>query len=480
MHGRARSLLVVMALTVATLVPASGSAAAPTEVAGTPVMGPPLLSQGELIDWYKANVPSNLPLRAGSPSVSIERLVRYYYEEGAKEGVAPDWAFLQGLHETAWFHFPAGKCVRPEDHNYAGMGAFRCDELNSDGLPKFVWRFATVREGVRAHLQYMRAYADPNVSTPSDLGSPIPHAERPSPSTGATTTFRSQWQWAVSSYRVNNGGPWTVYDQYGGGVWAVDPEYWDPKLRRYIERALTHNGYPANASAQRVWHLRYVNRGGSADSRAFLGTAGAEFLACDWNRNGRETPAVFRDGRWQISNSRDGSGPYTTFTYGRKGDLPLCGDWNGDGRGTVGIVRDGTWHLKNSLSGGSSDISFHYGRVTRGDKPIVGDWNGNGRETPGIIRDGAWHLRNSHSGGPGQIVFTYGRLTRGDLPLVGDWNGNGRDGPGIVRDGTWHLRNSLTGGPGQIVFTYGRVMQGDVPLVGDWTGDGRDTPAIVR
>ena len=471
MRGRTRSLIVVMALAIVSVGPVAGSSAA--SAGSTPIMGPPVMSQSEVVAWYKANVPSSLPLRAGEPSVSIEQLVRIYYEEGAKEGVRSDLAFLMGLHETAWFNFPEGGCVRPDDYNYAGMGAYNCDtHLNDDGLPYYVWRFSSVREGVRAHLQYLRAYADPSVSTPSDLGSPIPKARD-------DRNFTNQWQWMVSTWRVNNGGPWTTYDEYGDGIWAADPLYW-PKIRDYIERALTYNGYPKNAATQKVWHLRYANRGGSADSRAFLGTPGSDYLACDWNGNGRDTPGVFKDGVWQISNNRDGGGPYTTFTYGRKGDLPLCGDWNGTGKDTVGIVRDGTWHLKNRLSGGSSDISFKYGRITRGDMPIVGDWNGNNVDTPGIIRDGEWHLRNSHSGGPGQIVFTYGRLTRGDLPLVGDWNGNGRDGPGIVREREWHLRNSLSGGPGQTVFIYGRVTSGDVPLMGDWNGSGIDTPGIVR
>jgi hypothetical protein len=476
-RSRTRALLLVMVLALATLAPA-GSSGASIPDAATPVLGPPVMTQSQMVAWYRANVPANRPLRAGNPSVSIGTLVRYYYEEGAKEGVRPDLAFLMGLHETAWFNFPAGGCVRPEDHNYAGIGAFNCDKhLNEYGLPAYVWRFDTVRQGVRAHLQYLRAYADRSVSSPSDLGSAIPNVSRTV--NGTTTTFPQQWQWIVSTWRVNNGGPWPVYDQYGAGIWAADPLYW-PKIRNYIERALTFNGYPANAATQKVWHLRNTNTGGNANSRAFLGTPGAEYLACDWNGNGRDTPGVFKDGVWQISNNRDGSAPYTTFNYGRRGDFPLCGDWNGNGRETVGIVRDGTWHLKNSLAGGSSDISFKYGRITRGDIPIVGDWNGNGIATPGIIRDREWHLRNSHSGGPGQTVFIYGRLTRGDKPLVGDWNGDGRDSPGIVREREWHLRNARSGGNANITFIYGRVTAGDVPLMGDWTGNGIDTPAIIR
>ena len=236
---------------------------------------------------------------------------------------------------------------------------------------------------------------------------------------------------------------------------------------------------PKPDSELRAWHFRAHNAGGPADSLGNLGRRGDLMLACDFNGDGRDTPATFRDGQWTVSNALNGSRAFT-FRYGLAGDLPLCGDWNGNGKDTIGIVRDGHWHLRNSLSGGSSHSTFSYGRVTRGDIPIVGDWNANGRDTPGIIRDREWHLRNTQSSGPGQVVFVYGRMTRGDLPLVGDWNGNGRDGVGIVRDGDWHLRNRLSGGPGELVFRYGRVLSGDIPMTGDWNADGRTTVAIVR
>lgn len=490
MRGRTRSLFVVSALALATLVPAAGTSASTD--GGTPVMGDAILSENELVSWWNSRVPSQTcndsswvdgkwtchqwvpyKFRAGDGAVSPRQLIRIYLEEGRRQGLAGDIAFVQAILETGWFFYPDSGQVRPWQNNFAGMGAFD----SSSG--EFVFHFPDVRRGVRAQIQHLRIYADPGVNTTgSNLGVALVN------NVDATSTWNYPDRWrTVRNGRDPNGNPYhasaQTWERFGNGRWATDKNY-SSKILNLYRGALTHNGYAADAASQRVWHLRFVNRGGSADTRAFLGTPGSEFLACDWNGNGRDTPAVFRDGRWQISNNRNGSGPYTTFTYGRKGDLPLCGDWNGNGRDTVGIVRDGTWHLKNRLSGGASDISFHYGRVTRGDKPIVGDWNGNGRDTPGIIRDGDWHLRNSHSGGRGQIVFTYGRLTRGDLPLVGDWNGDGRDGPGIVRGREWHLRNRLSGGPGQIVFIYGRVTAGDVPLMGDWTGDGRDTPAIVR
>ena len=435
-------------------------------------MGDAVLTQGELAAWFKAT--SGQTFRAGDGAVTVDQLVRIYYEEGAKEGVAPDVAFVQAILETGWFSFN-GSMVKPSDNNFAGMGAYD----GSGG--SHVFEFPDVRTGVRAQLQHLRIYGDPHVNeTGSNLGSPIAQ--------DIENRYPARWR------LIRNGtGPLgayhasaTVWERFGGGLWATDVDY-ARKLVGQVSgsegiytRALLYNGYPRDAAQRLAWHLRHTNRGGASDSRAYFGRAGDLVLACDWNGDGSETPGLYRGGQWIISSQRDGGGELTSFTYGRTQDLPLCGDWNGNGRDTIGVVRDGEWHLKNTLSGGNSDIFFTYGRVTRGDVPIVGDWNGNGRDTPGIIRDGDWHLRNVLSGGVGQIVFTYGRITRGDRPLIGDWNGSGRDGPGIVREGEWHLRNTLSGGPAELSFIYGRVTSGDTPLVGDWTGDGRSTPAIVR
>jgi hypothetical protein len=463
--ARARLLgLVVLLALVATLVPPTPAAAAGT----TPVMGTPVLSENELVAWFDSRWRPEF--RAGNGSVTPRQLIRIYLEEGRAEGVAGDIAFVQAILETGWFHFPDGGQVKPSDNNFAGMGAYD----GSGGVS--VFKFPDVRTGVRAQLHHLRIYADPGVNTTgSNLGSG---------SIARDIEDRYPPRWRLIRNSTTNGvhNYWARaqnWEDFGNGMWATDPNYASKILNLY-GAALTYNGYPADAASRMEWHYRYTNTGGSANLRGFFGRAGDVVLACDWNGNGRETPAVFRDGDWIVTNNLGGSGPYTTFRFGRAGDLPLCGDWNGNGRDTVGIVRDREWHLRNSLSGGAAELSFVYGQVTRGDIPVVGDWNGNGRDTVGIIRDREWHLRNSLSGGKGQIVFTYGRMTRGDRPLVGDWNGDGRDGVGIVRDREWHLRNSLSGGKAQVSFTYGRVTAGDVPLTGDWNADGRASPAIVR
>jgi len=278
----------------------------------------------------------------------------------------------------------------------------------------------------------------------------------------------------------------------GHSVVALHQAFMDSRGHRanILHASLTEVGIGVEARGSTLWVTQvFRQHTGAASGRlpvcattAVSGAAaapGAIPVRGDWNGDGFETPGLFENGRWRLSNGLNGEIDIA-FDYGRAGDLPVVGDWNGSGRDTVGVVRDDTWLLREDLSGGAADRSFRYGRVTRGDIPIVGNWNGDGRDTIGIIRDGEWHLRHSLSGGPGQTVFTYGRITRGDIALVGDWNADGRDTIGIIRDGEWHLRHSLSGGPGQTVFTYGRVLSGDVPVIGDWNGTGRSGVGIVR
>jgi len=119
------------------------------------------------------------------------------------------------------------------------------------------------------------------------------------------------------------------------------------------------------------------------------------------------------------------------FNYGSPIDEPVTGDFNGDGIQTIAIFRDGIWYLDVDGNGRwtNGDRAHTFGEL--GDKPIVGDWDGNGVDQLGIYRDGSWIL---DSNGNGQIdstdkVFELGGA--GDVPVVGDWDGDGADQPGV-------------------------------------------------
>ena len=90
-------------------------------------------------------------LKQQNPKINKKflELPRLYLEEGKKEGIRGDVAFAQSLHETGFFKF--GGDVLPEQNNFAGIGAVGNGEKG--------YCFKTQREGVRAQIQHLKAYA---------------------------------------------------------------------------------------------------------------------------------------------------------------------------------------------------------------------------------------------------------------------------------------------------------------------------------
>ena len=123
----------------------------------TPIMSASLLSAEEMAGWFQS---TGRVARLGTDDqggpMDIEKLARYYIEEGNRYGVRGDVAFAQGIHETGYFGFPDYGQVRPGDNNFAGIGA--CNSCaNGYGYPN-------ARIGVRAQMQLLRNYSDPNIS----------------------------------------------------------------------------------------------------------------------------------------------------------------------------------------------------------------------------------------------------------------------------------------------------------------------------
>lgn len=72
-----------------------------------------------------------------------------FLTEAAKEGVRGDLLFCQACHETGTFNF--GGDVKPEQHNYAGLGAVGGGAAGA--------AFATEAEGILAQAQHAKGYA---------------------------------------------------------------------------------------------------------------------------------------------------------------------------------------------------------------------------------------------------------------------------------------------------------------------------------
>lgn len=80
---------------------------------------------------------------------SLNFIAKAYVTEAYKEGVNSDIAFVQMCLETNWLRF--GGQVSIKQNNFCGLGAL-------DGGAKGA-SFPSVRTGVRAHIQHLKAYA---------------------------------------------------------------------------------------------------------------------------------------------------------------------------------------------------------------------------------------------------------------------------------------------------------------------------------
>ena len=79
----------------------------------------------------------------------INGFVNTTWEEATLEGIKPEVTYSLMMLETGWLKF--GGRVSPDDHNFGGIGA-----TDSGGTPA---KFADDREGIRAVVQHLKAYA---------------------------------------------------------------------------------------------------------------------------------------------------------------------------------------------------------------------------------------------------------------------------------------------------------------------------------
>lgn len=113
----------------------------------------------EILATYAENVSPKWIL-----PVSRLQLATWYIEEGRAESVRGDIAFMQAARETGWFKFE-GSMVSVSQNNFAGIGA--CDSCkNGESFP-------SIQEGVRAHIQMIRAYSDEGYSSRTTARPPI-------------------------------------------------------------------------------------------------------------------------------------------------------------------------------------------------------------------------------------------------------------------------------------------------------------------
>ena len=124
----------------------------------SPILGPSALTAQQLADFVRAS--GHKP----RITVPIDELAQDYITEGDNAGVRGDVAFAQSILETYWFTFPGGGQLAGRDNNFAGIGA--CDSC------KHGFTFPDADTGVRAQMQALRIYVDPDL-TATTLKQPL-------------------------------------------------------------------------------------------------------------------------------------------------------------------------------------------------------------------------------------------------------------------------------------------------------------------
>ena len=165
------------------------------KLGGIPIMGGARLTATQLAAWFRST--GLVAHLAGG--TTIDELTQLYIDEGAAEHVAGDLAFAQAILETGSF----GHAL---DNNYAGIGA--CDSCTSEIA------FPSPRDGVRAQIQLLRSYADPD-----SRAALLAHPPEPALFGGSPAA-------AVASYdSFGYKGSAPVWNVMGHGKWATDPDY---------------------------------------------------------------------------------------------------------------------------------------------------------------------------------------------------------------------------------------------------------------
>ena len=126
-----------------------------------------------------------------NPDFPIE-IARAYIEVGRRYGIRGDIALCQAVIETGWFRFADGTAVRPEQHNYCGLGV---EKRGMTGCS-----FSSIEEGVTAQLQHLYAYA---------ADTPLPDGEKM-----VDPRFKLVKRGCAQSWH-DLSGRWAMNDRYG-------------------------------------------------------------------------------------------------------------------------------------------------------------------------------------------------------------------------------------------------------------------------
>ena len=105
-------------------------------------------SVAQMVAYYNANA-TYPAFYQNSDAPTLADFCQMYIDECAAEGIRAEVAFCQAMKETGFLRY--GGAVKIEQYNFAGIGA-----TDNGGTPA---TFGSVREGIRAQVQHLKAYA---------------------------------------------------------------------------------------------------------------------------------------------------------------------------------------------------------------------------------------------------------------------------------------------------------------------------------
>ena len=114
-----------------------------------PIMGTSQTTVTQMVNYYRLSGATYPEFYKNSDAPTLEDFCTIYYEEAKAQGIRAEVAFTQAMKETGWLRY--GGDVKIEQYNFAGLGAVGSGANGAS--------FSNVREGVRAQIQHLFAYA---------------------------------------------------------------------------------------------------------------------------------------------------------------------------------------------------------------------------------------------------------------------------------------------------------------------------------
>lgn len=164
---------------------------------GCTIMGTSYTYLDQMVRYYKDNqVYPDFYQNSDAPT--IEAFCQIYIEEAQAEGVRAEVAFCQAMKETGFLRYLGD--VRIEQFNFAGIGA------TGGGVQGNY--FASVRDGVRAQIQHLKAYASTDTLNNACVDPRFYYVNR------GTTPF-VEW---LGIHENPYGGGWAAAENYGSSI----------------------------------------------------------------------------------------------------------------------------------------------------------------------------------------------------------------------------------------------------------------------